>query len=50
MIRYRARWYREDRRTQTVLAGSRARETDREQRCSLALTDDTDVVWRIVEA
>ncbi|MGX6449227.1 TIM44-like domain-containing protein [Patulibacter sp. S7RM1-6] len=49
-VRHRARWYREDRDTQAVLEGSRTAETAREERWSFALTDDADVVWRLVGA
>lgn len=49
-VRHRARWYREDRDTQAVLAGSRTAETQREEHWAFVLTDDADVVWRLVAA
>lgn len=49
-LRYRARWYREDRNTVALIEGSRDRETDREQRWRFELTADREHPWRLVSA
>ncbi|MDX8151036.1 TIM44-like domain-containing protein [Patulibacter brassicae] len=50
VVRYAGAWYREDRDTQAVVAGSRERPTDRRERWTLALVDDAEVPWRLVAA
>ena len=50
VVRYAGVWYREDRDTQAVVAGSRDRPTERRERWTLALVDDPEVPWRLVAA
>lgn len=47
---YRARWYREDRATAAVLAGSKDRETERRARWTFALGDDPRDPWQLIAA
>ena len=47
-LRYRARWYREDRDTAAVLSGDKRAETRRSNSWTFALTDDAENPWRLV--
>ncbi|MDO9409878.1 TIM44-like domain-containing protein [Patulibacter sp.] len=47
-LRYRARWYREDRDTAAVLSGDKRTETRRSNSWTFALTDDAENPWRLV--
>ncbi|WP_036725944.1 TIM44-like domain-containing protein [Patulibacter minatonensis] len=47
-LRYRARWYREDRDTAAVLEGSKDDERVRTDAWTFALTDDAEDPWRLV--
>jgi predicted lipid-binding transport protein (Tim44 family) len=49
-LRFRARWYREDRDTVALIEGSRDQETEREQRWRFALTDDRKNPWKLASA
>ncbi|MGE4425711.1 MAG: TIM44-like domain-containing protein [Solirubrobacteraceae bacterium] len=48
-VAYAGAWYREDRDTQAVTAGSRDRRVRRTVRWRLAITDDQVEPWRLVE-
>jgi predicted lipid-binding transport protein (Tim44 family) len=50
VVAYRGAWYREDRDTQAVRGGSRERVASRQERWTLALTDDREVPWVLVGA
>ncbi|WP_022930659.1 TIM44-like domain-containing protein [Patulibacter americanus] len=50
VVAYRGAWYREDRDTQAVRDGSRDRVVSREERWTLALTDDRETPWVLVGA
>jgi predicted lipid-binding transport protein (Tim44 family) len=47
-LRYRARWYREDRDTAEVLDGDKDDERTRTDVWTFALTDDPRDPWRLV--
>jgi predicted lipid-binding transport protein (Tim44 family) len=47
-LRYRARWYREDRDTAAVVEGDKDAERERTDSWTFALTDDTTNPWRLV--
>lgn len=49
-IRHRARWYREDRDTQAVVAGSRTKEQERTERWAFRLDDDAERPWLLISA
>ena len=49
-LRYRARWYREDRDTAAVLQGDRDAERELRAAWTFALTDDAADPWRLVAA
>jgi predicted lipid-binding transport protein (Tim44 family) len=50
VVAYRGAWYREDRDTQAVRDGSRQRVVARQERWTLALTDDRELPWVLVRA
>ncbi|MDO9408594.1 TIM44-like domain-containing protein [Patulibacter sp.] len=47
-LRYRARWYREDRATAAVVEGSKDDERERTDAWTFALTEDREHPWRLV--
>lgn len=46
-LRYRARWYREDRDTVALIAGSKDRETERRAHWTFVLSDDPGTPWML---